>query len=370
MIERNGESGFYPDRIYHPGESILDIMQEKGWRQADLASRMGYSEKHISELVNGKAAITPDAAQKLASVLGSSMGFWLALEANYQKHKARLDAGRRCAEWSAWIDDLPLKHLMECEAIPKQRITQKTRPMLVDAMLRFFGVASPEEWLSHYGGMQVSFRRTREEQSDIGAISAWLRLGEQCCERLTVATYSKKKFEASLQEIRGMTCDAPNVFSMRMKELLRDAGVLLVFVPAIPGAHVSGVARWLKPTRPLIQMSLYGKTNDRFWFTFFHEAAHIILHANGDKKSIFLDDGNAGKHCDPCEYEANKWAGELLIPACHEPNLRALRSKNDVVEFARVIGVHPGIVVGRLQHDGIIQASWMNDLKQKLRLSS
>jgi HTH-type transcriptional regulator/antitoxin HigA len=123
-------------------------------------------------------------------------------------------------------------------------------------------------------------------------------------------------------------------------------------------------------TRPLIQLSLYGKTNDKFWFTFFHEAAHILLHANNkdEKKSVFLDDPNSIHSDNPQEREANEWAGNYLIPNSRARMLARLKTKAAVVSFAQQIGVHPGIVVGRLQHDGLIQPSWMNNLKQSFRL--
>jgi HTH-type transcriptional regulator/antitoxin HigA len=119
----------------------------------------------------------------------------------------------------------------------------------------------------------------------------------------------------------------------------------------------------------MIQLSLYGKTNDKFWFTFFHEAAHILLHADSKeaKKSVFLDDPNASHSDDPMEQEANQWAGEVLIPARYNVDLQRLRTKAEVVAFASQIGIHPGIVVGRLQHDGLIEPSWMNGLKQSFR---
>lgn len=248
-----------------------------------------------------------------------SADLWLALEANYQKHKSRLDA--------------------------------RHKPGLVEACLRFFGVASTDEWRAHYGGMQVAFRRSRAEQCDVGAISAWLRLGERQAEKLDGPGYDKARFETALRTIRGLTCEPPEVFEPKMRQLLHEAGVLLVLVPAIPRAHVSGVARWLAPNRPLIQLSLHGKTNDKFWFTFFHEAAHILLHASSkeDKKSIFLDDPNAAYTTDPREHEANAWTGNWLIPAQQARLLSGLRSKAAVCDFAKRLGVHPGIVVGRLQ---------------------
>lgn len=357
---------FAPDWVLAPGESILDLAEERGWTQGELAQRLGYSEKHTSQLINGKVSITVDAAQRLERVLGSSMNFWLKLEANYQQHKARLEAAERHASWVSWLDELPVKELMDGQAIAKVRNSAKNKPGIVESCLRFFGVASPDEWRSHYGGMQVAFRRSRAEQSDVGAISAWLRLGEQEAEKLDGPKYDKARFEKALHEIRGLTCEAPEVFEPRMRALLRDAGVLLALVPAIPRARVSGVARWLSPTRPLIQLSLYGKSNDKFWFTFFHEAAHILLHAGSkeDKKSIFLDDPNASHSTDQREQEANQWAGNFLIPKEHLPKFSSLRTKNAVREFAESIGIHPGIVVGRLQHDHFIKPSWMNDLKQ------
>jgi HTH-type transcriptional regulator/antitoxin HigA len=117
-------------------------------------------------------------------------------------------------------------------------------------------------------------------------------------------------------------------------------------------------------------MSLYGKTNDKFWFTFFHEAAHILLHSNNaeDKRSIFLDDPNATKSTDPKEHEANLWASQCLIPQRFEAGLPSLRSKVSVRAYADAVGIHPGIVVGRLQHDKLIEPSWFNDLKTSFSL--
>ncbi len=362
---------FAPDWVSPPGESILDIAEERGWTQAELAQRIGYTEKHVSQLINGKVPLSMDAAQRLERVVGSTADFWLAREANYQKRRARLEAAEQHATWVSWLDELPLKELMASGAIAKMRNDNKNRPALVEACLRFFGVASPDDWRKHYGGMQVVFRRSRAEQSDLGAISAWLRLGEQQAEKQDSPLYDRARFEAALHTLRSLTREPPEVFEPRMRELLHQAGVVFVLVPAMPRAHVSGVARWLGPHRPLIQLSLYGKTNDKFWFTFFHEAAHLLLHAQtkADKKAVFLDDPNADHSDNPQEHQANQWAGDWLIPPQCVDELRTLRTKVAVEAFANKIGVHPGIVVGRLQHDGLMDySSLMNELKISFRL--
>lgn len=360
---------FAPDWVSPPGESISDLVEDRGWSQAELAQRLGYTEKHISLLLNGKAPLTMDAAVRLERVLGSTAEFWLSLEANYQRHKARLESAERHAAWTDWLDRLPLKDLMDCKAIEKKRIDSKNKPGLVEACLRFFGVASPEEWCSHYGGMEVSFRRSREDQCDVGAISAWLRLGEQRAEQFEGPKYNREKFQKALLRIRALSTESPHVFQPIMNRLLSEAGVVFVLVPAIPRSHVSGVARWLSSSRPLIQMSLYGKWNDRFWFTFFHEAAHILLHAT-EKKSVYLDDPGKGGVDDPREKEANQWAGDFLIPTRHEQHLVSLKTRDAVKSFAGMLGIHPGIVVGRLQHDALIDVSWMNDLKVRFEFST
>lgn len=353
---------FTPDWVSPPGDTIADILEERDWTQAELAERLGYTTKHISLLINGKAPVNEETALKLERVLGSTTAFWLKREAQYRAALARIEEENRLKEWISWLDELPVKELMNQGVIPKCNLIAKNKPSLVKKLLHFFGVASPDEWRSYYAGMEISFRRTREEQSDVGAISAWLRLGEIEAEKLDCPKYSKPKFEKAVREIRSLTVLPQQEFAPQMQQLCHEAGVVLVLLPSIKRAHVSGVARWLNPHKPLIQLSLYGKTNDRFWFNFFHEAAHILLH---DKKNIFLDEWDSGESlASEPEREADQWARQFLIPPEYEGELAQLKSKNDVIDFAERIGIHRAIVVGRLQHDDLIPRDWMNSFKE------
>ena len=72
---------FTPDWISPPGDTIADLIEEREWSQVDLAKRLGYTKKHISLLINGKAPITEETALKLENVLGSTTSFWLSREA-------------------------------------------------------------------------------------------------------------------------------------------------------------------------------------------------------------------------------------------------------------------------------------------------
>lgn len=359
------DAPFAPDWVSPPGDTIADVLEERGWTQAQLARRLGYTEKHVSQFINGKASITEETASRLERVIGSTAGFWLRREALYRERQERQKFVMRCAGWTGWLDRLPLKELMAFEAIPRLRLVDKNKPALVESCLRFFGVASPDDWEAVYPGMQAQYRRSRAEQSDLGAIAAWLRLGEKQAEGYEGPKYDRARFERALKDIRALTLEPPQMFEPRMRRLLCEAGVALALVPAIPRAHVSGVARWLSPSRPLIQLSLYGKTNDRFWFTFFHEAAHILLHGTSaeDRKAVFLDDPDGTTSDDAREHEANQWAADFLIPARYAEALSGLKTKAAVSAFAQELYLHPGIVVGRMQHEKIILPSWMNDLK-------
>lgn len=361
-------STFSPDWVSPPGDTILDLIEERDWNQSELSRRLGFSTKHLNQLIKGKAALTEDAALRLERVLGSTANFWLNREVKYREHLARIETQELYISWVSWLDELPLADLKKAKVIPQERITNAVKPSLVGKLLSFFGVASPSDWQKYYGEMQLSFRRTRESQSDTGAITSWLRLGEIEAEKQDTPKYNKNTFIRSLKSIRDLTVKSPEEFEPELRKLCADAGVKLVFVSAMKRTHVSGVARWLNGHSPLIQLSLYGKTNDKFWFTFFHEAAHILLHAD-QKNDIYLDDPNHSNGDSPKEAEANDWASNELIPKTHVHKLKNLVNKQDIIEFADSLDIHPGIIVGRMQYENLLRYQTnLNSLKQSFEL--
>lgn len=358
---------FAPDWVSPPGDTILDLMEERDWNQVELANRLGFSTKHLNQLIKGKVTLTYDTAQKLERVLGSTVSFWMNRESKYRQHVARLEAEQNYKSWTDWLDDVPVNELKKIGAIENIRSIESNKPKLVEHLLSFFGVASPDEWRSYYGSMSISFRKTKEEQADNGAISAWLRLGEIEAEKTSAPKYNRSKFESAVKKIRELTVQSPADFEPTLFELCLEAGVKLLLVKSITKAHVSGVARWLNGHSPIIQLSLYGKTNDKFWFTFFHEAAHILLHSDV-KSDIFLDNTDF-RSLDQQEQEANTWAGNILIPEEHRFDLVDLRGCDEIIEFSKSINIHPGIVVGRLQHEGqISHKSVLNRLKDSFEI--
>src|SRR5439155_27043796 len=157
--------------------------------------------------------------------------------------------------------------------------------------------------------------------------------------------FDARRFREALVEIRALTTKRPEVALKRLRAICAEAGVAVVFLPDIGKTRTSGAARWMTPTKALIQLSDRFKADDRFWFSFFHEAAHLLLHS---KKELFVSDGNEDNLSQQEEDEANSFAANQLIPRRFEPELENLRTDAEVIAFARHLGIAPGIVVGGL----------------------
>jgi HTH-type transcriptional regulator/antitoxin HigA len=356
---------FQPDWVSPPGDTIAEHLGERGWTQAELATRTGYTEKHVSQLIAGEVSLTDDAAERLARVLGPSMEFWLTLEAQYQARRRRQSPRPLSAEERAWLKRLPARELQKVGALPVMRHSARTEGILFEGALQFFGVARVSDWRNRYGALNVNFRGHWKTKPATEKIAAWLRLGELIAEQTHLdSRYSPAKFKQALRAARTLTLSDD---LQTLTRLCADAGVLLALVPALPGARVSGAARWTAGRRPLIQLSFFGNYSDRFWFSFFHEAAHILLHA-GDPALVYLDSDPAGGASELHEREADRWAADWLIPPAMQSELFTLKTAPAVRKFAAKLGLDPGLVVGRLQYEKRLPwNSPLNRLKRKLR---
>jgi Zn-dependent peptidase ImmA (M78 family) len=262
-----------------------------------------------------------------------------------------------------WLKEFPIKAMIDQGWIDEagNEVDQ------LNKLLHFFGIAWPKQWGELWRESAVNFRKSAAFESDLKALSAWLRQGELEAQQIRCQPFDEDTFRHYLaNEIRNLTVQPPEIFQDELERLCALSGVAVVFVPQLPKARVSGATRWLHKDKALIQLSLRYKTDDHLWFTFFHEAGHILLHG---KRDIFLEaDGNTNEK----EKEANKFSREILIPKEHlkrflKQKKPSPRSKNGIRLFARELGIAPGIVVGRLQHDGHLPYQNCNELKTTLR---
>src|SRR5437868_1097454 len=283
MADLSHEAPFTPDWTSPPGETLADILEERGWNQSEFAERTGYTEKHISLLIHGKASITEDAALKLERVAGSTAGFWLSREARYRESLARAEEERALDKEGAWLKQLPLKHMLQYKWVRACRTTGSQ----VAECLRFFEVASVKAWQSSYQEPVAAFRASKRYSPDSAPTATWLRQGERRAATIQCASFDRGAFKNALLEIRKLTKEEdPDRFVPQLVNICAKAGVAVVFEPAPKGCPVSGATKWLSSTKALLMLSLRHKSNDHLWFSFFHEAGHLLLHG---KRMMFID---------------------------------------------------------------------------------
>jgi HTH-type transcriptional regulator / antitoxin HigA len=356
---------YNPDNVSPPGDTLLDVLEERGMSQVELAERTGRPRKTISEIINGKTAITPDTALQLERVLGVPAQFWSQREQNYQDFLARQRERDRLEKQKEWAEKFPFKEMAKLGWVE----ATKDKVERCQRLLNFFAVATPEQWTKHWENRVVAYRKTVSFESDAPATTAWLRKGELEAEKLKCQSYNATHFRKALDEIRTLTLQPQKVFLERITAICAEAGVAIVFVPELPKTRVCGVTRWLNPTSPLIQMSFRYKSNDHFWFTFFHEAKHVLQEL---KDEIILESSDGYDPSSLIEQEANQFSANHLIPPLDLERFvsKSRFSKVAIEQFAAEIGIHPGIVVGRLQRPEIgLDHSHCNELKQRIEWS-
>lgn len=354
MTDRRNE--YLPDVVSPPGETLADALAERGMTQADLADRTGRPRKTINEIVKGKASITADTALQLESVLGTPASFWTNRQRAYDEYLARKNRRKSLTKGIRWLRDIPVREIIRRGFARKA--SEETDQ--VSECLKYFGIASVEQWEKLYLEPQAHFRKSSRFVDDVGATAAWLREGELRSQKMIAGDFDRERFKDALRGARGFTrFSDPAIFIPAVQTLCSPCGVVVVFVPEYPGSKVGGATRWLAPNKALILLTARTRRADILWFNFFHEAGHVVLHK---KKDVFLDGIDPPKGND--EGEADNFARNLLIPVgTYDAFVRTGDfSEGAVRTFANTVGVAPGTVVGRLHADEHLDRSALKSL--------
>jgi addiction module HigA family antidote len=353
-------NSFRPDYAVPPGWILEERLEAHGVSHAEFARRCGRSAKLISEIIAGKASIEPETALQFEKVLGVDAGIWLGVEADYRLHRARAAEAERAGELVAWYRQFPVKNLIEFGAMEKPASPVDG----VSKLLAFFGVASVDAWQARYGAANVAYRHSPSFRSSEQSLATWLRLGEIAAEQQECAAYNETRFKGALKRIRRLTTEPIEAALPETRMLCNEAGVALVLTKSLPKTALCGAARWLSPTKAVIQLSLRHGSDDHFWFSLFHEAAHLLLHS---KRAVFVD--GTSDDVTELEAEADEWAANVLVPRQAWETFKATRpgSVAMVRQFAQAQDIAPGIVVGMLQHAGMLPWTHLNHLKVRYR---
>lgn len=341
MIKAKRQHRYEPDYAVAPGETLRDTLESLDMSQKDLAKRTGLTVQTVSRILGGEQPITFETANKLEMVTGVPARMWNKMEMKYREQLSKIQEKERLAEDLEWLKSIPTRELIKRDVLPDTR----DKVALLHETLSFFGVSSVEAWGDVWMEHDVAARRSQCFESQPGATAAWIRLGEQEAQQIECKPYNRVKFEKSLKKIRALTLKRPDEFIPELLKMCADCGVAVVFVPAIKKAPWSGACRWLSPSKAMLQLSIRGKKDHLFWFSFFHEAAHVLFDS---KKEMFI---NNGEEDDPREKRANQFASNYLIPEEFLDELRQIKSREDVISIASRLKISTGIVVGRFHRE-------------------
>lgn len=267
--------------ISAPGDTLLETIDFKGINQVELAKLMNRPLKTINEIIKGKAEITPQTAIQLERVLGIDADFWISRERNYRLELARIAEAENLLKNGEWVKNFPLSYLKKNHFIDFVKDPLSS----MNAILSFFNVANIEAYNNRYYSkvFAVDYKMGGFEK-DAYAVTCWLRIGEILSEKIDILYYDPLAFRKSLDSIRSLMVNGNSNFFSQLQSICQDAGVKVIHVPSFNKVNMYGATYWIHDA-PVIQLSnLYG-TNYKFWETFFHEAAHILLHG---KKEVFI----------------------------------------------------------------------------------
>ena len=359
---------FCPNWTSAPGETIVDILHERGISPDRFAELMECSTDDVQDLLRGRSTITISMARRLSQVLGASLEFWMSRDFHFREDVKRIHGGGQ-----EWLRELPLGDMIRFGWLkPPPHPTKE-----LSACLQYFKVSDIAEWLSIYRGIQemAVFRTSTSIDSRAASIAVWLRQGEIQADNIECASWDPQEFRESLPHLRKLTRQKdPARFIPQLQTVCSKSGVAVVMVRCPNGCRASGATRFISSNKAILQLSFRYLTDDQFWFTFFHEAGHLLCHTETSFFPRVL--GESGEwiveglepHESAKEKEANQFAARTLVPQEFERQLLTLPTETrSIINFARKLGISPGLVVGQLQHRERIGFNQFNGLKRRFK---
>jgi HTH-type transcriptional regulator/antitoxin HigA len=339
-----------------PGQLINSLLKSKGWNQRVLAIVLGMDETGINRLVLDKRPVTAELAVVLEEVLGVPAEQLLTLQKEYDLKMARIkvipDNGRNTR--AQLFGGLPVAEMIKRGWIQADSV--RDVPAVEASLSKFFGVMSPDE---------IEILPHAAKKTDvIGEVTptqlAWLYRVRQIANNMLTARYTPATVRSSILKLTALLA-APEE-ARKVPRILAESGIRFVIVESLPSSKIDGVCFWLNESRPVIGMSLRHDRIDNFWFVLRHELEHVIqLHGRTDgRATVMLDTELEEKiaasttNIPKEENIANQAAADFCVPKKSMDSFIARKSplftERDVIGFSRTLNLHPGLIVGQLQH--------------------
>jgi addiction module HigA family antidote len=350
---------------FHPGYYVAEIIEDMGVTQAEFAVRMGTTSKTLSQLVNGQANISNDLAQKLSTMLGTSIEFWLNLQTAFDEKVIEINKEKATDEQAEIVAVIDYSYFVKLANLPAVRTVREK----IDNLCSYFRISDLR--ILRQNDFLVNFRTgiaTVEDKNIINS-RAWLQTALNVASGIETAPFNADKLKAYVPEIRTMTLQNPEVFLPRLKEIFSECGVAFVLLPYLKNSGINGAVKWINQDRVVLAMNDRRLNADTFWFSLFHEIKHVLQQKT---KTVFVSSSKQEmKEMDEkLEEEADIFAQNTLIPIrdYRQFNPSKYTSDAEIIAFAKKIGIHPGVVAGRLQHDHIIAPNRCSALKQQYKI--
>lgn len=360
-----------PVELLPPGAFVEDELEARGWSQQDLAVILKRPARLVSELVNGKRAVTVETARGLAKAFSTSIELWLNLQRDFEVARSRPREPEEKAEEHAVARRARLFGLLPIREMVRRGWIMETKDIgeLESSICRFANcnsIDTLEECLPHAA-----------RKSDLADLSpqqrAWLLRARQLAATPTQGRFTSKAMPTLYERLRMLLPESQEV--RHVPRILGDAGIRFVVVEPFPGSKIDGACFWLDDHSPVVALSMRFDRLDSFWFTLRHELDHVE-HGEGKDQSYMVDEDSTAvgprQHGDaPEEHRANKNTAAFLVPSGElegfVARVRPYFSEERVVGFARRLGIHPGIVVGQLHHSEALPQANLRKFLEKVR---
>lgn len=334
-----------------PGQYIRELLEERGWGQAVLAAVLGCDPPSVSKLISGTKAIDAKTALMLSAVFGVPPERFLELQQRYDLEKARIEIqpDQRLASRAELFSQLPISEMKQRGwiNIPNIRNTAQVEGELA----KFFGVeeADAPSILSY------AAKKTETTTPATGTQRAWINRVKQIASGMAVAKYSRNATVKALDKLSALLMSPDE--ARHIPRILAEAGIRFVLVEGLKSGKIDGVTLWLAPDQPVIGMSMRLDRIDNFWFVLRHEIEHVLR--DHGKQAIIVDElegerAGTSSAIPNEERLANGAAADFCVPQAAIDSFIARKSgifsERDLIGFARLNQVHPGIVVGQLHN--------------------
>lgn len=334
--------------MFPPGEFLKEELDARGWTQTDLAEILGRPLRLVNEIIAVKRGITPETAKGLADALGTTAEFWLNLESSYQLSRVPPDQSDKVARRARLYSKAPIKEIVRRNWIEHS----ENMDVLERRILDFFELSSLDE----EPAFPLAARKSTSYESFTSAQWAWLFRAKQLAPAVAVGAFSRSRLKSLIAELRALLGSPEDV--RHVPRLLAEAGLRLLIIEPLQGTRIDGACFWPADGAPVVVLSLRYDRIDSFWHTLMHELGHVR------KQDGLLDVDVVGEGSQNIsekpenEQGADQFAVETLIPPQELDDfivrVKPLYSTLKIQGFANVLKVHPGIVVGQLQHRGEI----------------